>query len=92
MADRGSWLRALALVADGRDVTGDEPCPNCGRDRLRVRYIVDPDSRTGHALFWCDACLHGITVSRVRAPEHMPTWPIGDPDSTAGVPDFVRHD
>jgi len=92
MADREAWLKALALVADGLPVTGHGPCPDCGQDQLEVRYIVDANSRIGYALFWCGACLHGITVSRVRAPEGMPTWPIDDPGSTTGVPNFIRHD
>ncbi|MFI2430377.1 hypothetical protein [Streptomyces sp. NPDC018693] len=67
-------------------------CPDCGQDRLQVRYIVHPDSRVGYVLLWCGACLHGISVSRVRAPEGMPTWSIDDPASVDGVPDFTRHE
>ncbi|ELP68265.1 hypothetical protein ACKI1I_00175 [Streptomyces turgidiscabies] len=91
MPDRGAWLKALARVADGHDEAGGGPCPACGRDGLRARYIVDAGSRIGYALLWCDACLHGIGVSRVRAPEGVRMWPIGDPASVAGVPDFT-HD
>ncbi len=92
MADRGAWLRALAPIADGQRATGSGPCPDCGRDQLKVRYIVDTNSRIGYALFWCAACLHGIAISRVRAPEGMPIWSIDDPGSTADVPEFIRHD
>ncbi|WP_435178583.1 hypothetical protein [Actinacidiphila sp. bgisy145] len=91
MADRDAWLKALALVSNGQRVTTSVPCPACGNHQLEVRYIVDPTSRVGYALFWCGACLHGITVSRVRAPERMVALSIDDPDSTADVPDFVRE-
>ncbi|MFA7768707.1 hypothetical protein [Streptomyces sp. NRRL S-448] len=53
---------------------------------------MDTNSRIGYALFWCAACLHGIAISRVRAPEGMPIWSIDDPGSTADVPEFIRHD
>jgi hypothetical protein len=92
MADREAWLKALARVAEGHGEAADSPCPVCGRDCLEVRYVVDDSSRVGYALFWCGACLHGISVSRVRAPEGVVTWPIGDPASVAGVPDFTRDD
>jgi hypothetical protein len=96
MADREAWLKALARVAEGHDPDDDKagsgPCPVCGRYRLQVRYIVDTSSRVGYALFWCDACLHGISVSRVRAPEGFRMWPIEDPASVAGVPDFTRDE
>ncbi|WP_412077636.1 hypothetical protein ACLF6K_24955 [Streptomyces xanthophaeus] len=92
MADRGAWLRALGLVANGEQQTGIGPCPDCGQHQLELRYIADATSRIGYALFWCGACLHGITISRVRAPEGIRIWPIDDPRSTANVPDFIRHD
>ncbi|BBA96304.1 hypothetical protein RVR_1543 [Actinacidiphila reveromycinica] len=57
-----------------------------------MRYIVDPDSRVGYGLLWCGACLCGITVSRVRAPDGAPTRALSDPEASAGVPDFVRVD
>jgi len=91
MADRRAWLAALAHAADAGGTTGFA-CPDCGREQLEVRYIVDAVSRMGYVLFWCGACLHGITVSRVRAPEAIPVWPIDDRRSLVGVPEFIRHE
>ncbi|MGW2841421.1 hypothetical protein ACWCWD_26935 [Streptomyces sp. NPDC001493] len=92
MAKRAAWLRALGQVIDRSGDTSPVGCPDCGHHRLAVRYLVDPDSRTGYALFWCDSCLHGILVSRVRAPDGFPTWPLDDPASLDGVPEFTRRD
>ena len=89
---REAWLKALARVAEGHGDAADSPCPVCGLDCLEVRYVIDDSSRVGYVLLWCGACLHGISVSRVRAPEGVATWPIGDPASVAGVPDFTRDD
>jgi hypothetical protein len=92
MAGRQAWLTVLARVIDGRRSMGIELCPNCERDQLEIRYVVDEKTRIGYLLFWCHACLHGITVSRVRAPEGVPVRGVGDPDATVGVPDFTRDD
>lgn len=90
MADRAAWLKALAEARFG---SGDKvcgACPRCGHEQVRARYIVDPASRVGYVLMWCDACLHGISVSRVRAPQVAPVWPLQAPESTRGVPEFHR--
>lgn len=92
MASRATWLRMLADAKIGTEDSAQGWCPNCGCEQLRARYIADPESRLGYALFWCTACLHGISVSRARAPEGVPVRPIGDPASTVGVPDFQREE
>lgn len=91
MADRAAWLRVLGLVADRQGEVHSLSCPNCGHDQLQVRYIVKPESRIGYVLLWCGACLHGISVSRVRAPKGAPIRSIDDPTSVEDVPNFVRH-
>jgi hypothetical protein len=90
MGDRQAWLKLLAAAARESGETNRIPCPNCGRSELKVRYIVDSESRIGYALFWCEACLHGVSVSRVRAPEGILTYALDDPASIAGVPEFIH--
>ncbi|SDO95281.1 hypothetical protein [Actinacidiphila guanduensis] len=92
MADRAAWLRVLSQVVDRKGDVGLIPCPECGQNRLEIRYIVKLETRIGYVLLWCGACLHGISVSRVRAPEGAPTWSIEDPASVEGVPDFARRE
>ncbi|BAU82853.1 hypothetical protein SLA_1915 [Streptomyces laurentii] len=92
MADRAAWLRVLGRVADRQSEVGLVSCPDCGQDQLEVRYIVKHESRIGYVLLWCGKCLHGISVSRVRAPEGAPTWSIDDPASVEGVPNFARYE
>lgn len=91
MAGRRAWLTVLARTADAGRTTGFA-CPDCGRAHLEARYVVDPASRMGYVLLWCGACLHGITVSRVRAPEAATVWPVNDARSLADVPQFTRHE
>ncbi|MFE5868061.1 hypothetical protein ACFQ6V_05310 [Streptomyces roseifaciens] len=90
MADRGAWLKVLGLIVDTEEGIEIRSCPDCDKRQLNLRYVVDADSRIGYALFWCGGCLRGISVSRVRAPESMPTWSLDDPTAVADVPDFIR--
>lgn len=92
MANRTAWLKALSRLNISAERGAEEPCPNCGRIQLRNRYIVNPESRLGYVLVWCEACLHGVSVSRVRAPDGAPIWPMEDPASVAGIPIFERDD
>ncbi|MGW4646322.1 hypothetical protein [Kitasatospora sp. NPDC004289] len=91
MANHDTWVRTLGRVADLRGDPGSLPCPDCSRDRLAVRYVVDPGTRIGYGLLWCDACLHGISLSRLRAPDGAAIRSIHDPAATEGVPDFIRR-
>ncbi|MPY61803.1 hypothetical protein [Streptomyces spongiae] len=92
MTDRATWLKALAGVRFGPGDAVEGRCPHCGREELHARYVADRESRLGYVLFWCEACVHGISVSRARAPEDAPIRPFGDPASTAGVPAFRRDE
>jgi hypothetical protein len=82
----------FAVITEGDGDVSGIPCPDCGRRRLEFRYIVDIESRIGYVLFWCNACLRGISVSRVRAPEGMTTYEIGDVAATEGIPNFTRRE
>ncbi|WP_037671364.1 hypothetical protein [Streptomyces griseus] len=90
MTERDAWLKALARWSTASETDATAACPHCGRGEVRLRYVVDPDSRVGFALMWCDACGHGISVSRVRAPEGAPVRSIDDATATEGVPEFTR--
>lgn len=92
VANRKAWLRALGEFIDHKAGRGVYACVDCGQQGLNVRYVVKAESRVGYALFWCNACLHGISISRVRAPEGCPVWSIDDDQSLAGVPEFLRHE
>ena len=89
MTGRAEWMALLPVL------TGDPPlcpaCPCCGREAtLRTRYVVDRGTRVGYLLMWCDACLRGISISRVQAPEGAEARWFDDSDALAGVPEFTR--
>ncbi|MER6418671.1 hypothetical protein [Streptomyces sp. NPDC001137] len=88
MGARAAWLALLPAMTGERQ--GQPSCPRCGHADLHARYIVDRETRIGYLLMWCSVCLHGISVSRVRANEGAEIRWFGDADALEGVPDFVR--
>jgi hypothetical protein len=67
-------------------------CPECGQRALHLQYVVAPDKHTGFLSFWCSQCLHGIDVSRVKAPSSVDALPLStSPEDIAKrIPRFVR--
>ena len=90
MDKRQSWLCALGnLIDSGFDPEAPVPCPNADGGHIQHRYVVDPQSRLGFAVIWCDRCADGALISRARAPEGAVTAEIADPGALDGVPDLV---
>jgi hypothetical protein len=87
-AARSEWLTAFAQMLDASNRVA--PCPSCGNPELAARYVIDEGTRMGYALFWCNSCLEGITVSRAKAPSGVETRSFDDADPLEGVPRFTR--
>lgn len=83
MNEQDEWLSPLAQVTEPS--AAHLSCPDCHNDSLNIRYVVGPSTRVGYVLFWCSSCLHGITVSRARAPEGVEVWPLDGPTSAEGT-------
>ena len=49
----------------------DIACPSCNSKTLRFQYVGDENSRMGYLDIWCDSCLKGIHLSRVKIPENI---------------------
>lgn len=90
LSGRTNWLCVYAHFVADPNHRQTRSCPNCGQKNYGIRNIADPESRIGYALFWCESCLYGITVSRAKAPAGTRIWPIDDPASVADVPKFTQ--
>lgn len=64
-----NWVDAFAEIVDALPADAGLACPNCGERSLRLQYVGDLVTRLGYAALWCDACRHGVTLSRVKAPD-----------------------
>ena len=62
----GDWLNLVSKLAEHLD---EVFCPNCGKHMINYLYIGDEKTRMGYLQIWCESCLTGIYVSRVKAPE-----------------------
>jgi hypothetical protein len=63
------WLRAYGEVYSALPDSADVACPNCGHHTLRLVFTGDLDRAIGFALFWCDTCLWGISISQAPIPD-----------------------
>ena len=82
------WLDVFIALGADRVAT----CPNCARGPIRWRFAAN-DDRIGFGVIWCEACLKGARLSRVRIPDRFDTLPISDIEEfSRGVPsiDFVE--
>lgn len=60
------WLKLLPDLIEHVDKV---PCPSCGKHMINYLYIGDEKTRIGYLQVWCESCLLGIYVSRVKAPK-----------------------
>lgn len=89
MSSRDEWMKLLAsIIDDEQHDTAKYPCPHCGRHQLDLRYVGYPETGLASVYFWCDNCLHGIDVSRAKAPRGVPVHGFDEP----GIPDYARCD
>ncbi|MFB5678419.1 hypothetical protein ACE3NQ_23475 [Paenibacillus terreus] len=83
------WIKLSAVIADVQDTTNIE-CPNCHQFDVDYQYVGDIQSRTGFLDIWCNACLHGIHLSRTKAPEKASIIPFDAVEEyTKKVPKFT---
>ena len=81
---RHPWLQAYLDLADGKAPN----CPACGLATLRLRYVVDPATRIGYALVWCESCKKGFHISRLKAPAGAPVSDINSETATEEIPEL----
>jgi hypothetical protein len=82
------WSRLTARIIQGETSTEEEICPNCGARTVRCVALGNESTRMGYALCWCDTCLNGISISRIKVHEDFPLHPFSvDPD-LLNVPRF----
>ncbi|WP_105616651.1 hypothetical protein [Vallitalea okinawensis] len=59
------WLELASLIQENQT----KICPVCGENDIDFQYIGDLVTKVGYLDIWCNKCLHGIHISRVKAPE-----------------------
>lgn len=84
--DRWSLLAGRIISAEIRAEEAD--CPHCGARTVRCMAMGDPATRIGYALCWCDTCLNGIHISRMKASTAFTLHEWGDKEAIAGIPEF----
>lgn len=69
MGSHDDWLGIYDSAVGGGVDLAALSCPNCAHRALKLVYVYYDDGYApdrGTAALWCDSCLMGITVGRVR--------------------------
>ncbi|MFI6173516.1 hypothetical protein ACIBCN_42525 [Nocardia sp. NPDC051052] len=89
---RAIWLEVFSGIINDPASLPQTSCPNCAAVPVRVAFIGPPGTSAGSGLLWCDACLFGISLSRMNVPNEFEVMssstPVGDILETASIPDF----
>jgi hypothetical protein len=69
MATFDDWMDVYEQFYDAAPIEPHVACPECGSYRLHLVYTGDLDRDVGYGLFWCDACLLGVSICRAVIPD-----------------------
>lgn len=84
---RERWMKILPQITDNLSDLRVIQCPNCGEHEMEYLYIGDEKTRIGYFQLWCNNCLKGISISRVKAPVNAKFVPF-DYDINSIVPKY----
>lgn len=74
-----AWMDAFADITENLSTLADKSCPNGDARTLRAVFVGPPGLGAASGFFWCDTCLHGVSVSRMGVPAGADVIPIGQP-------------
>lgn len=69
MGNFSLWLKLSADISSNPDKNIAHSCPECQSEAIDFQYVGDITSRVGYLAIWCNSCLNGIHLSRVKVPE-----------------------
>lgn len=62
------WIDIVSKIASDVSYAKEEKCPYCKKAGIDYIYVGDEKTRIGYLQIWCDECLKGTYISRVKAP------------------------
>ncbi|MCD1259456.1 hypothetical protein B5M42_011485 [Paenibacillus athensensis] len=90
MGDFPAWLKLTVDLSGNPDPNPIRYCPECESDKIDFQYVGDPSSRIGFLSIWCENCLNGIHISRVKAPKSAELLAFGDANVKERIPHFKQ--
>jgi hypothetical protein len=90
-ADYEAWLSAYSTYWENAPSPSKQACPDCGEPTLDLVFGARPGERSGHAQFWCNSCLVGISISRAPIKPGVDVVPLGTSadETQPRVPNFA---
>ena len=85
------WLRLTTMITTDSRENHNLICPKCQKNMIDYQYVGDLRSREGFLDLWCNSCLHGIHLSRTKAPANVSMLSFDDVDEyKKKVPIFTQ--
>ena len=86
------WLLLLPKINESSDKIDSLICPYCGKKEIDYLYIGYKKDMIGYVQVWCNACKHGVYISRIIIPENAKMIEMDDKtvDFNSLVPDYVQ--
>lgn len=80
-----NWLSLVDFIPESIHTIN---CPICDKKKLDFQYVGDLEERIGLLRIWCNSCLRGIHVCRVKIPENVKIIPFTSDSDLKRVPNF----
>jgi hypothetical protein len=91
MGDFSRWLKLSAdISSNSSHINIAHCCPECQSQAIDFQYVGDIASRVGFLAVWCNSCLNGIHLSRVRVPESAVLMAFDDASVKERIPAFKQ--
>lgn len=71
------WLKIYIDLIENNEAV----CPNCNSNQINVKLAGDSKNMMGFGVVWCQKCLNGIRLSRIKIPENISFTPIDKAES-----------
>lgn len=73
------WLKIIPKFNGSQEALS---CPNCKAIAISYQFVGDSESMIGHLYLWCNSCLNGIHVSRIKIPSGVEILPFDVSEET----------
>jgi len=85
-----AWLKLSADISGNAKQKPILQCPECRKETIDFQYVGDKETRIGYLDIWCNSCMNGIHISRVRVPVLADLIGFKDAELKRRVPDFKQ--
>lgn len=85
------WLSIAEKIREATPNSLKLNCPNCNSCKIGYEFIGDDQEKVGYFLIWCNDCLEGVHISRIKIPERAKIIPFeASSELISHIPNFKK--